>query len=146
MVLRSQSHNFCKAIKEGFKEANEFARKNVGAATQRYKEYSDAQGARIHSRSVTGSEACAPYVKRGLTRKLAQPWHGMHFIVKDLSAIVYRIKKENSVLGHQWRGNCSTYCSILSGVQGLCPTFICQETARVGQTLLNLFRNLKALV
>ena len=59
MVLRSQSHNFCKAIKAGFKEANEFARKNVGAATQRYKEYSDARGARIHSRSVTGSEACS---------------------------------------------------------------------------------------
>ena len=58
MVPRSQSHNFCKAIKAGFQEANEFAR-NVGAATQRYKEFSNAQGARIHSRSVTGSEACS---------------------------------------------------------------------------------------
>ena len=59
MVLRSQSHNFFKAIKARFKEANEFTRKNVGVATQRYKEYSDAQGARIQSRSVTGSEACS---------------------------------------------------------------------------------------
>ena len=88
----------------------------------------------------------APYVKRGLTRKLAQPWHGLYFIVEDISDIVYRIKKENSVLGHQWRGNCSTYCSILSGVQGLSATFMCQETARVGQRLSKLFRNLKALV
>ena len=79
MVLRSQSHNFCKAIKEGFKEANEFARKNVGAATQRYKEYSDAQGARIHSRSVTGSEACS-LCQEGIDAKAGttMAWNAFH--------------------------------------------------------------------
>ena len=35
------------------------------------------------------------YVKRGLTRKLARPWHGPYVIIKKLSDVVYHIKKED---------------------------------------------------
>ena len=49
----------------------------------------------VLSRSVTESGGMFPIVKRGLTRKLARPWHGPYVIIKKLSDVVYRIKKED---------------------------------------------------
>ena len=81
-------------IQAGFNGANSFARNNVGAATQRYKVYSDALGASDpFMRSVTGSEACS-LCQEGLSRKLARPRLEMFFILRNISDVIYHIEKK----------------------------------------------------
>ena len=80
-------------MKEILQRVHELVRTRTGKSSKQYKDYNDSTSTESGYKVGDKVWLHQPFVKRGLSTKLARPWHGSYTIVKKLSDVVFRIQK-----------------------------------------------------
>ena len=85
---------YVQETKAMLQRVHELARTKTGESSKRYKDYYDSTSNDTVYKVGDKVWLHQPFVKKGLSRKLARPWCGPYTIVKKLSDVVFRIQKD----------------------------------------------------
>lgn len=77
-----------------FQAAHELARERMEVATRRYKDYYDTTAAGAPYKTGDRVWRMVHYRKKGRSKKLSALWEGPYMVIKKITDVVYRLKKE----------------------------------------------------